>query len=117
MLVQENYNNSSAGNSLILSQYLARKHNAEGAAVRLLSAEAEDKLASTPSLARLNSHETIVSMNHVSEIKPQPVQGKYQERNYLTRKVVKPSELDNIKGGDVIDLLSNKGYAGGPRYV
>ena len=43
---------------------------------------------------------------------------RYNERNYLSRTVIKPSELVGVKGGEVIDLLNKPiTYAGGHKYV
>ena len=48
-----------------------------------------------------------MTQNHASETYVPPIiDTKYNERNYLKRSVVKPDELDMIKGGDKIDLLS-----------
>ena len=81
----------------------------------MISIAAEEKLASNPNLSKLTSMERIVSMNHVSETYVPPIEDrKYNERNYMQRSVVRPSDLSNLKGGDVIDLLSKPiSYAGG----
>ena len=47
-----------------------------------------------------------------------PIETKYNERNYMTRNIVRLSDLDNAKGGDLIDILSKpRTYAGGHRHV
>jgi hypothetical protein len=53
-------------------------------------------------------------MYHKSE-RPVPLilDVKYTEKNYMQRRVVKAQELENLKGGDVIDFLSKPYYAGG----
>ena len=48
-----------------------------------------------------------MTQNHASETYVPPIiDTKYNERNYLKRSVIKQDELDMIKGGDKIDLLS-----------
>lgn len=43
---------------------------------------------------------------------------KYNERNYLKRSIVRLNEVENAKGGDVIEFLSKpRTYAGGHRHV
>lgn len=87
---------------------------------RQLSVEAEDKLAAIPVLAKhlTGSKEKIVSMNHETEMYVPPIEDtKYHERTYMKRNVVRLSEMENVKGGDVIDFLSKPTYAGGHRHA
>jgi len=73
---------------------------------RMISIAAEDKVNNNPSLSKLTNHERIVSMNQLGDTYVSPIEDtKYTERNYLARKVVKPSEIKGIKGGEVIDFL------------
>ena len=91
----------------MLSEYLKQREGTD-ASVRLMSAEAVEKLTTNPSLAKLNSHERIVTMGHESERYVPTIDGtQYYERNYLARQVVKPSELESNKNkGPIIDILS-----------
>ena len=44
--------------------------------------------------------EKVVSMNHITETYVPPIEDtKYHERNYLQRKVVKPQEIKDLRGG------------------
>ena len=66
------------------------------------------------------SHDTIVSQNHATEMPCLPIdedQLVYNDRNYLTREVVNPSELDKAKGGEIIPILDKPGYACPSAYV
>ena len=88
---------------------------------RQLSVEAEDKLAAIPVLAKhlTGPKDKIVSMNHETEMYVPPIEDtKYHERTYMRRNVVRLSEMENIKGGDLIDILSKPTtYAGGHRHA
>lgn len=54
-------------------------------------------------------------MDHTTEQIVPPIEElTYTAANYLKRKVVKPDEIENAKGGDVIDLLTKpRTYVGG----
>ena len=87
---------------------------------RNISAAAEEKMAQNPSFSMLNrNHESIVSMNHQTEHYVPPIEDtQYHLKNYMERKVVRSNDLENVKGGDVIDMLSKPTtYAGGNRYI
>jgi len=58
-------------------------------------------------------------MNHESErYVPTIEETKYGERNYMKRSIVNQTDLDNVKGGEVIDLLAHhRTYVGGGRHV
>ena len=73
-------------------------------------------LATNETLSQLNSQASkVVSMNHESETYvPTIVDTKYHEKNYLQRKVIKPQEIKDLRGGEVIDILAKRSsYAGG----
>ena len=87
---------------------------------RMISAAAEEKIATNPSFSMLNrGHESVVSFNHHTEQYVPPIEGtKYNSKNYLERKIVRTNDLENAKGGEVIDILSKPTtYAGGNRYI
>ena len=48
-----------------------------------------------------------------------PIEGtQYNSKNYMERKIVRTNDLENAKGGDVIDFLTKQtSYAGGNRYI
>ena len=54
-------------------------------------------------------------MNHITEMYVPAIEDtKYVERNYMTRNIVRLKDLENVKGGDVIDMLNKPTtYAGG----
>ena len=58
-------------------------------------------------------------MNHETEMYVPPIEEtKYHERTYMQRNVVKLSEMENAKGGDLIDFLNKPtSYAGGHRHA
>ena len=87
---------------------------------RMISAAAEEKIAMNPSFSMLNrNHESIVSFNHHTEQYVPPIEGTlYNSKTYMERKIVHTKDLENVKGGDVIDILSKPtSYAGGNRYI
>ena len=64
--------------------------------------------------------DTIVSLNHRTEIPCLPIEAEqlaYTDRNYLVRETVDPTELEKAKGGEVITLLDKPGYACPSTYV
>ena len=86
----------------------------------MISAAAEEKIATDPSFSMLNRvHESIVSFNHHTEQYVPPIEGtQYNSKNYMERKIVRTNDLENAKGGDVIDFLTKQtSYAGGNRYI
>lgn len=58
-------------------------------------------------------------MNHATELWVSPIEDtKYLERNYMTRNIIKLRDLDNAKGGDVIDILNKPTtYAGSHKHI
>ena len=58
-------------------------------------------------------------MEHESERNVPLIENlKYTEKNYLTRKVVRPKELQNLRGGDLIDILYKPvTFSGGGRVI
>ena len=103
----------------MLSHYISL--NRAGASIdstRVISHAAEDKINRNPSLSILANHDRIVSVNSHEKALISPIEDtRYHERNYLARKVVKPAEIQDIKGGEVIDFLSKPTYAGGGRNI
>lgn len=99
------------------SHYLSMSKN--GASIDSYSARMISIAADNPSLSKLTNHDRIVSMNQLGDTYVSPIEDtKYTERNYLARKVVKPSEIKDIKGGEVIDFLHRPiSFAGGNRNI
>ena len=64
--------------------------------------------------------ERIVTMDHESERFVPPIEElKYTQRNYLARRVIKPEEVECLKGGEIIDFLNKPltKYAGLHQHV
>ena len=108
MLVQDQQPSSVTFQSSSTTYQAIKARADDTGSSRILSSAAEEKLASNPSLARLNTFEKIVTVEgHVSEaLVPVIDETRYAQRNYLVRQVVKPSELEYLKGGEKIDLLT-----------
>ena len=94
------------------------KNSIGGTTQRLITIQ--DVASGQPSYQVLASHDTVVTLNHRTELPCLPIEEEqltYGDRNYLAVHTVDPRALDRAKGGEVIGILEKPGYACPATYI